>query len=83
MVHEEVELHHHSSPRLFIMISDVINEVIQEVTPCAMLFANDLFLSDETTEKTAGEDSWRMQIGKSVGQKRKIAAAAKDHNEGV
>ena len=48
-----------------------------------MLFANDLFLSDETTEKTAGEDSWIMQIGKSVRQKRKNAAAATDHNEGV
>ena len=83
MVLVEANLHQHSSPRLFIMILDVINEVIQEVTPCAMLFANDLFLCDETTQKTAGEDSWRMQIGKSVGQKRKNAAAAKDHNEGV
>ena len=48
------------SPYLFIMILDVITEEIQEDTPWAMLFADDLVICDETRERTEDRlENWR------------------------
>ena len=58
----EVGLHQGSalSPYLFIMILDVITERIQEDTPWAMLFADDLVLCDETRERMEERlENWR------------------------
>ena len=58
----EVGLHQGSalSPYLFIMILDVITEEIQEDTPWAMLFADDLVLCDETRERMEERlENWR------------------------
>ena len=38
------------SPLLFLIIIDVITKVIEEGTPCAMLFADDLVLCDPDRE---------------------------------
>ena len=48
----EVELHQGSahSPLLFVIIIDVITEEIDEGTPWAMLFADDLVLCDPDRE---------------------------------
>ncbi len=45
-------LHHGSAhiPLLFVIIIDVITEEIEEGTPCAMLFADDLVLCDPSRE---------------------------------
>ena len=49
---DEVGLHQGSalSPLLFVIIIDVITEEIEEGTPCAMLFADDLVLCDPDRE---------------------------------
>ena len=58
----DVGLHQGSalSPFLFILVLDVITEEIREETPWAMLFADDLVLCDESSDKMEERlENWR------------------------
>ncbi len=53
----DVGLHQGSalSPLLFILIMDVVTDDIEEDTPWAMLFADDIAISDESSQTVGTE----------------------------
>jgi len=84
----EVGLHQGSalSPLLFIIIMDVLAEDINEDSPWAMLFANDLVLCDSNRERLERRlEIWREKIeaaGLKIGRK-KTAAVGNQENIGM